>query len=134
MSLMPLDMRYQNRHVDTQVLSGLNVMLDMWLWGYSLIVNNHYLDHNGIVLWPETSRSSTFKWLEFITAYIPVLAMYGYMACGGSSLLYVGLSDRPRWNLLPGVNRDKILCYLSYSWWISTWPGQTRLTRKEFWH
>ena len=68
-----------------------------------------------MVLRPEATRSSTYGSLEFVTAYIPVLAMYGYMACGGSSWLYVGMSDRPRWNSLPGVNRDKILCYLSYS-------------------
>ena len=85
-----------------------------------------------IVPWPKASQSSIFKWLEFVTAYIPVLAMYGYMACGGSSWLYVWMSDRPRWNSLPGVNRDKILCYRSYSWWISTWPGQTQLIRKCF--
>ena len=53
------------------------------------------------------TRSSTYSWLEFVTAYIPVLAMYGYMACGGSSWLYVGMSDQPRWNSLPGVNREK---------------------------
>ena len=45
-----------------------------------------------IVLGPEASRSSIFKWLEFVTAYIPVLAMYRYMACGGSTQLNVGMS------------------------------------------
>ena len=73
-----------------------------------------------------------YGWLEFVTVNIPVLATCGYMAYGGSSWLYVGMSDWPRWNSLLGVNRDKILCYLSYSQRISTWLGQTRLTRKEF--
>ena len=68
-----------------------------------------------MVLCPEATRSSTYSWLEFVTAYIPVLAMCGYMACGGSNWLHVGMSVWPRWNSLPGVNRDKILCYLSYS-------------------
>ena len=54
-------------------------------------VNNHNLEHNG-----------AYGSLEFVTAYIPMLAMYGYMACGGSSRLYIGMSDRPRWNSLPG--------------------------------
>ena len=35
--------------------------------------------------------------------------MYGYMACGGSSRLNVGMSVCPRWDSLPGVNRVKIL-------------------------
>ena len=68
-----------------------------------------------MVLLPEATRSSTYRWLEFVTAYMPILATYGYMVCDGSSRLYVGMSDRPRWNLLPEVNRDKILYYLSYS-------------------
>ena len=55
-----------------------------------------------MVLGPEATLSSTYCWLEFVTVYIPVLAMYGYMACGGSSQLYVRMSDRPRWNSLPG--------------------------------
>ena len=85
-----------------------------------------------MVLWPEATRSSIYSWLEFVTTYIPVLAMCGYMACSGSSWLYVGMSDRPKWNSLLGVNWDKILYYLSYSWWISTWPGQTQLLEKCF--
>ena len=85
-----------------------------------------------MVFKPKATRSSTYSWLEFVTAYIPMLAMYGYMACGGSSWLYVGMSDRPKWNSLPGVNWDKILCYLSYSWWISTWLSQPWLTQKDF--
>ena len=84
-----------------------------------------------MVLWPEATRLSIYSWLEFITACIPVLAMYGYMAYGGSSLLYIGMSDRPRWNSLPGVNRDKIICYLSHSWWIRTWPCQN-FPKKSF--
>ena len=68
-----------------------------------------------MVLCPEATRSSTYSWLEFVTAYIPMLAMYGYMACGGSNWLYVGMSDQQRMNSLLGVNRDKILCYQSYS-------------------
>ena len=106
---------------------------DLWFLEnslYSTIIILDIIVH--MVLWPEVTRSSTYSWLEFVTANIPVLATYGYMACGGSSWLYVGMSDQPRWNSLLGVNRDKILCYLSYSWWISTWPGQTWLTRKEF--
>ena len=55
-----------------------------------------------MILLPEVTRLSTYRWLEFVTAYIPVLSMYGYMACGGSSRLYVGMRDRPRWNSLPG--------------------------------
>ena len=39
--------------------------------------------------------------------------MYGYMACGGSSRLNVGMSVCPRWDSLPGVNRVKVLSYLS---------------------
>ena len=66
-----------------------------------------------IVLWPEVTQSYTFKWLGFITAYILVLITHGYMACDDSSQLSVGMSVQPRWNSLPGVNRDKILCYLS---------------------
>ena len=52
-----------------------------------------------MVLWPEATRSSIYGWLEFATAYIPVLAMYGYMACGGSSRLNVGMSVWPRWDV-----------------------------------
>ena len=62
-----------------------------------------------MVLRPEATRSSTYSWLEFVTAYIPVLATYGYMVCGGSSRLNVGMSVCPRWDSLPGVNRVKIL-------------------------
>ena len=35
------------------------------------------------------------------------------MAYDGSSRLSVGMSVQPRWDSLPGVNRDKILSYLS---------------------
>ena len=35
--------------------------------------------------------------------------MYGYMACGGSSQLNVGMNVCPRWDSLPGVNRVKVL-------------------------
>ena len=55
------------------------------------------------------TRSSTYGWLEFATAYIPMLAMYGYMACDGSSQLNVGMSVCPRWDSLPGVNLVKVL-------------------------
>ena len=79
-------------------------------------VNNHNLGHNGVYgPLTEATRSSTYSWLEFVTTYILVLAMYGYMACGGFSGLYVGMSDRPKWNSLPEVNLDKILFHLSYS-------------------
>ena len=57
-----------------------------------------------IVLRPEVTRSFTFEWLEFVTAYILVLITHGYMACGGSGRLYVGVSDWPRWNSLPESN------------------------------
>ena len=66
-----------------------------------------------IILWPEVIRLSTFEWLKFITIYILVLITHGYMACDGSSRLNVGMSVQPRWDSLPGVNRDKILSYLS---------------------
>ena len=38
-----------------------------------------------------------------------MLATYGYMACGGSSRLNVGMSVCPRWDSLPGVYRVKVL-------------------------
>ena len=44
---MLLDMRYHNRYVDTHVIGGSNMMLDLWSRGYSLIVNDHNLGHNG---------------------------------------------------------------------------------------
>ena len=66
-----------------------------------------------IVLWLEVTRSSKFDWLGFITAYLLMLIIHGYMACDGSSRLSVGMSVQPRWDSLPRVNWDKILSYIS---------------------
>ena len=60
---MLLDMRYQNRHVDTHVMGGSNCDIRFviaWIFTY---VNNHNLGHNG--------------------TYSPLT--YRYIACGGSS-------------------------------------------------
>ena len=83
-----------------------------------------------IVLWPEVTWSSIFKWLEFITAYILVLFTHEYMACGGSSRLNIGMSVWPRWDSLPGVNRDKILSYLS-SFLMNKFLAKTNMTWNE---
>ena len=46
MSLILLDMRYQNRHVDTHVMSGSNSDTRFVIaWEFTL-VNNHNLGHN----------------------------------------------------------------------------------------
>ena len=42
-----------------------------------------------------------------------MLFTHEYIACGGSSRLNAGMSVQPRWDSLLGVNRDKILSYLS---------------------
>ena len=76
------------------------------------------------------TRSSTFKWLGFITAYVLILITHGYMACDGSSRLSVGMSVQPRWDSLPGVNRDKILSYLS-SFFMNKFLAKTNMTRIE---
>ena len=54
---MLLDMRYQNRYVDTHVRGGSNMTLDLLSRGYSLIVNDHNLGHNGaynLLTWGDT--------------------------------------------------------------------------------
>ena len=78
-----------------------------------------------IVLRPEVTRSFTFEWLEFVTAYILVLITHGYMACGGSIQSNVGMGVQPRWDSLPGVNWVKILCYLSL-FLMNRVPGQDK--------
>ena len=52
------------------------------------------------------------------------------MACDGSSRLSVGMSVQPRWNSLPGVNQDKILCYLS-SFLMNKFLARKNMTRIE---
>ena len=52
------------------------------------------------------------------------------MACGGSSQLNVGMSVQPRCNSLPGVNQDKILCYLS-SFLMNKFLARTNMTQIE---
>ena len=80
-----------------------------------------------IVLRPEMTRSFTFEWLEFVTAYILVLITHGYMACGGSIQSNVGMGVQPRWDSLLGVNRDKILSYLS-SFLMNKFLAKTNMT------
>ena len=53
-----------------------------------------------------------------------------YMACDGSSWLSVGMSVQPRWDSLPGVNWDKILCYLS-SFLMNKFLARTNMTQIE---
>ena len=59
-----------------------------------------------------------------------MLFTHKYMACDGSSRLNVGMSVRPRWDLLPGVNQDKILCYLS-SFLMNKFLARINITRIE---
>ena len=47
MSLMLLDMRYQNKHVDTHVMSGSNCDVKKVIAWRFIFVNNYYLGHNG---------------------------------------------------------------------------------------
>ena len=91
---MLLDMRYQNRHVDTHVMGGSNidvrfVIICIFKLQSTITVQVIIVY---IVLWPEVTR---------------------YMACDGSSRLSVGMSVQPRWDSLSGINWDKIICYLS---------------------
>ena len=59
-----------------------------------------------------------------------MLFTHGYMACDGSSRLSVGMSVQPRWDSLPGVNRDKILYYLN-SFLMNKFLARTNMTRIE---
>ena len=52
------------------------------------------------------------------------------MACDGSSRLSVGMSVQPRWDSLPGMNWDKILCYLS-SFLMNKFLARTNMTQIE---
>ena len=52
------------------------------------------------------------------------------MTCNGSSQLSVGMSVQPRWDSLPGVNRDKILSYLS-SFLMNKFLARTNMIRNE---
>ena len=52
------------------------------------------------------------------------------MTCDDSSRLSVGMSVQPRWDSLPGVNRDKILCYLS-SFLMNKFLARTNMTQIE---
>ena len=52
------------------------------------------------------------------------------MACDGSSQLSVGMSVHPRWDSLPGVNRDKILSYIS-SFLMNKFLVRTNMTQIE---
>ena len=59
-----------------------------------------------------------------------MLITHEYMACDGSSQLSVGMSIQPRWDSLLGVNRDKILRYLS-SFLMNKFLARTNMTRIE---
>ena len=52
------------------------------------------------------------------------------MACSSSSRLNVGMSVQSRWDSLPGVNRDKILIYLS-SFLMNKFLARANMTRIE---
>ena len=59
-----------------------------------------------------------------------MLFTHEYMACDGSSRLNVGMSVRTKWDSLPGVNRDKIVSYLS-SFLMNKFLARTNMTRNE---
>ena len=52
------------------------------------------------------------------------------MAYDGSSRLNVGMSVRPKWDSLPGVNRDKILSCLSL-FLMNMLLARTNITRNK---
>ena len=59
-----------------------------------------------------------------------MLITHGYTVCDGSSRLSVGMSVQPRWDSLPEVNRDKILCYLS-SFLMNKFLSRTNMTQNK---
>ena len=59
-----------------------------------------------------------------------MLITHGYMVCDGSSRLSVRISVQPRWDSLPRVNRDKILCYLS-SFLMNKFLARTNIIKIE---
>ena len=59
-----------------------------------------------------------------------MLITHGYIACDSSSQLSVGMSVKPRWDSLPRMNWDKILCYLSL-FLMNMFLARTNITQSE---